>query len=108
METMNTPDPKNHPSTAYAPLFIYCFYVLISIYWGFPLLLALINVYVAQGPAYIALTALNILVFVLTSLLAFKIFSGGARPGLFIFFAIIAGLGMCWLNSTIPMPNLNF
>src|SRR5438105_4886437 len=108
METMDTPDPKNHPSAAYAPLFIYCFYVLVSIYWGFRLLLALTNVYVAQGPIYVALTALNILVFLLTSLLAFKTFSGGLRSCLFVFFAVIAGFGMCWLNSTIPMPNLNF
>ncbi len=107
---LNTPDPKNRQRTDFSPVIIYCLYVYVSLYWGFRLLFALtskVDVYLAEGSLLDALTVLNLLVFILISLLAFKTFNGEVGLGRLTFSSVIAGLGMSWLNSMIVMPSLN-
>jgi hypothetical protein len=106
---LNTPDPKNNHRIYYGPLIIYCVYVAISMYWGLRLMnvtaMSLANPNITDGSLFIALSVLNLLVFILISILAFKTFDGKVGGCLCIFFTVIATVGVSWLDSTIPLPT---
>jgi hypothetical protein len=71
-------------------------------------LVALADPSVTEHSLYIALAVLNLLIFVLITLLAFKTFNGRVRVGLFIFVTVIAAIGTSWLNTAVPLRTLNF
>jgi hypothetical protein len=103
--------PESQQRTDLAPLIVYVLFVLICIYWSLHLMLfvetSLRYDPPRQSTLAVALVALNILVFALTTLVAFKTFDGQVRLGVFTIVTVIAASGLSWLNSTFPMPSIS-
>jgi hypothetical protein len=106
---MNPSEQNNHRGPHYTPFVFYCAYLLVAFYWGLRLFPTVRNIvadpYGSQQelPLYIELSLLNILVLALVTALAIKAFGGKVGEGLFLFVILVSGVGMTWLNSTVPM-----
>jgi riboflavin transporter FmnP len=100
---------KSHQRFDIAPLIIYCLYLVVSAYWGLRLVVSLMWVLTFPNTenrvGIVALFALNLVVFTLVSILAFRTFNGKGGLCFLIFAETFASVGMSWLNFSVPLPG---